>query len=122
MHEEIEAVKTKYHASQVSEKAVMNDLFKLRDRMLSMAAKYDKKKEHEIERKLANPRTYTGPADDYADPIKARKLRAKEEKAKRMQEWKGEESIELICEMFTMFLTTPTAMSSLRLEAASTPQ
>lgn len=120
MHEEIESVKTKLHAARVGEKSVLDDLFSLRDRMLKMAATYDKSKEFEIEKKLANPRTYTGPADDYADPVKARKLRAKELKAKGLQEWRGIESVEMICEMFTTFLTTPTALSALKLEV-STP-
>jgi len=45
---------------------------------------------------------------DYADPVKAKFLRMKEVRAKKMVNWKGEEDVELLTGMFMDFLTTPT--------------
>jgi hypothetical protein len=119
MHEEIETIKTKLHAAQVGEKAVLNDLFTLRDRVLKLASTYDKNKEFELKKMRDHPKTYGGPATAFADPQKGPELRAREAKARELQAWKGDESVEAICAMFTAFLTTPTAISALKLEAAT---
>ena len=119
MHEEIESIKTKLHAAQVGEKSVLNDLFTLRDRMLKLASTYDKNKEFELQKMREHPKTYSGPATAFADSEKGPALRAREAKARGLQEWCGDESVEAICAMFTAFLTTPTAISALKLEAAT---
>ena len=121
MHEEIESIRTKLHASQVNEKIVLNDLYQVRDRMLKIAAEYDTQKAAEIEKMVKKPKTYNGPALDFQDSAKAAKIRARENKAKQQLEWNGESDIELICTLFTNFLTTPTAKTQLEIEANKTP-
>ena len=69
-----------------------------------------------------HPKTYGGPATAFADPTKGPELRAREAKARELQAWKGDESVEAICAMFTAFLTTPTAISALKLEASTPPE
>lgn len=41
MHEEIEMLKTNMHSYKVGEAAAKNDLYKVRDRMMTMAKVYD---------------------------------------------------------------------------------
>lgn len=116
MHEEIESLKTKCHAAVVNEQAVLQDLFKVRDRMMALAKRYDDRKAEEFAKMRANPRTYNGPAKDYSDPNKADALRDHEKQMKAAGGWRGEEDIELICQMFMDFLTTPTAITAMNLE------
>ena len=75
MHEEIESLKTKCHAATVSEQAILQDLFKLRDKIMSLAKRYDERQAEEIEKMRRNPKTYNGPARDFSDPEKAASLR-----------------------------------------------
>ena len=80
--------------------------------MLNIAAKYDKYKNTEIQKSLTSPKTYTGPAESFMDPEKSRGERLKEIKARKNMNWKGKEDVELICDTFMNFLTTPTALNT----------
>lgn len=97
MHEEIEMLKTKCHAAKLSEQAVLQDLFKVRDRMMALAKRYDDRKAEEVEKMRKNPRTYSGPARDYADPSKAGAIREHEAVLRGASAWRGDEDVELIC-------------------------
>ena len=114
LHEEIESYKTAHHAAQVGEKAALNDLFTIRDKMLKLAQTYDANKEHELGL-MATKKMYRGPAAVFQDPEKTKEIRAREKEARKLQEWKGQESIEQIANMFVTFLTTPTAISAEKL-------
>lgn len=82
MHEELEGYKTKYYAAKISEKSTLDQLYEVRDRMLKVAAAYDKHKDAEYQKFLERPKTYTGLASDLQDPVKAKKIRKKELKAR----------------------------------------
>jgi hypothetical protein len=56
------------------------------------------------------PKTYMGPATAFKDPALSKKIRLIEEKAKKKLEWKGDEDIETLCKMFTLFLTAPSGL------------
>ena len=90
----------------------MNQLYDVRDRMLNIASKYDKFKQVEIDKSLAKPKTYTGPAQAFTDTEKSKVERKKELKARKNQQWQGREDIELICDTFMNFLTTPAALGT----------
>lgn len=90
----------------------MNQLYEVRDRMLNVAAKYDKYKQAEIDKSLAKPKTYKGPADVFTDPEKSKVERKRDLKARKTMAWKGREDVELICDTFMNFLTTPTALNT----------
>ena len=114
LHEETEKYKTAYHAAQVGEKAALNDLFTIRDKMLKLAQTYDANKEHELGL-MATKKMYRGPASVFGDPEKTKEIREREREARKLHEWKGEASIEEIANMFVTFLTTPTAISAQKL-------
>lgn len=113
MHEEIESLKTKCHAATVAEQAVLQDLYKLRDKIMSLAKRYDERQAEEIEKMRKAPRSYKGPALDYSDPEKANALRKHTKTIRGMTKWQGEQDIELISQMFMDFLTTPTAATAI---------
>lgn len=88
---------------------------------MGLARRHDERKAEEVEKMRKNPKTYSGPARDYADPSKAKALRDHEAVLRGAVVWRGEEDIELICQMFMDFLTTPTALTALSLEIATPP-
>lgn len=116
MHEEIESIKTRVITAELSEKAVQNQLYEVRERILTISNAYDSKKAEELAKMKAKPKTYAGPATEWADPEEARKVRQREFKAKKNSEWKGQADIEEICRMYMDFLTTPTFGTFLDLE------
>ena len=115
MHEEIESIKTRVIKAELSEKAVQNQLYEVRERILTISNAYDNKKAEELAKMKAKPRTYNGPAKNW-EGDEARKVRQREFNAKRNSEWKGQADIEGICKMYMDFLTTPTFGTFMDLE------
>ena len=107
MHEEIETIKTRVIKAELSEKAVQNQLYEVRERILAISKAYDDKKAEELGKMKAKPRTYNGPATRWGGE-EGKKMREREFKAKKNTEWRGQEDIEDICKMYMDFLTTPT--------------
>ena len=122
MHEEMEKLKTECHTAKLGEQAVLQDLYKLRDKIMSLAKRYDERQAQEIEKMRKNPKTYKGPANDYSDPEKANALRKHSAQIRGMTSWSGEQDIELICQMFMDFLTTPTAATAIEMEISTPPK
>jgi len=53
--------------------------------------------------KLKNrPKTYVGPALNLIDPEQSKKIRAIESKIKKKMQWKGDEELEELCNMFVV--------------------
>ena len=116
MHEEIESTKTRVIRAELSEKAVQNQLYEVRERILKISSAYDQKKAEELAKMKAKPKTYDGPATKWADKDEAKKVRKREFNAKKNSEWKGQEDIEGICRLYMDFLTTPTFGTFMDLE------
>ena len=112
IREELEGFKTKLYKSQIDERATLAQLYEVRDKMLDIAQKYDKYKQTEIDNFLKKPKTYNGPAQAFTDPELSKTERKITLKARKQQEWKGNEDVELICETFMNFLTTPSALAN----------
>ena len=113
MHAEIEGIKTKLIAAELSEQAVMSQLFEVRERIVTISNAYDRRKAAEM--KKLEKKMYDGPARKW-DEAELKKQRIRENKAKQSSEWKGQESIEDICRMYMDFLTTPTFGTFIELE------
>jgi transcriptional regulator of met regulon len=47
---------------------------------------------------------YNGHAKEFNDPIEGPKIRKREEAASKMNEWRGEPDVEMICTAFITFL------------------
>lgn len=67
------------------------------------------------------PRTYpeNGPARKLIDPEQSKAIRAVESRIKKKLEWKGDEELEELCNMFVVQLTAP---SGINLEASTPPK
>ena len=110
MHEEIEGIKTKYYAAQVSEKAILNKLFEFRLKIMDLFKQYEATKEAELQKMNEKPKFYNGPALAFRDTELSKKIRVIEKKARKMLEWNGDEDVETLCEMFTTYLTAPSGL------------
>ena len=69
----------------------------------------------------SRPKTYTGPAKEFADPEASKKITEREISASKMLDWQGEEDVEAICNTFIEYLwsgslTTLKALQSERLK------
>lgn len=102
MHEEVETVKTKLYAAQVAEKSVLNDLYTFREKILSLYLIYEQEKGKEMEKLKRKPKTYNGPARSLVDPEQSKVIRAIESRIKKKMEWKGDEELEELCNMFVV--------------------
>ena len=110
MHEEIESIKTKYYAAQIGERTVLNKLFEFREKIIGLFHLYEQTKESELKKMNEKPKTYNGPAIAFKDTELSKKIREVETKAKKKLAWKGDEDIETLCTMFTIFLTAPSGL------------
>jgi hypothetical protein len=86
---------------------------------MGLFKQYEKTKELELEKMNDRPKFYQGPALAFKDPELSKKIRMVEEKAKKKLQWKGDDDIETLCKMFTIFLTAP---SGLVMEDSTPPQ
>lgn len=111
MHEEVETVKTRLYAAQVAEKSVLNDLYDFREKILSLYLAYETTKGREMEKLKNRPKTYVGPALNLIDPEQSKKIRAIESKIKKKMQWKGDEELEELCNMFVVQLTAPSGIN-----------
>ena len=90
VHAEQEKIKTLLYKAQVSERAAINDLFRLRYKLLSLFIQYDEKKQAEIQKMNTRRMTYKGPAEKFNDPVEGKNLKLHEEKLRDAMEWKGD--------------------------------
>ena len=65
MHAEIEGIKTKLITAELSEQAVMSQLFEVRGRILTISNAYDRRKASEV--KKLEKKMYDGPARKWDD-------------------------------------------------------
>lgn len=77
-------------------------MYDFREKILSLYLAYETTKGREMEKLKNRPKTYVGPALNLIDPEQSKKIRAIESKIKKKMQWKGDEELEELCNMFVV--------------------
>lgn len=72
--------------------------------MLDAMDRYGHAKMEEIQKMQTYSRTYDGPATEFQDEQKSKKIRKRELQAQKELEWAGGEDVEMVCEYFIEYL------------------
>lgn len=118
MHMEIEQYKTQYFEAEVREKTLKNDLFSIRARMLDISERYSEIQKSEIVKMHLKPKSYNGPGNEFLDPEQLAKIKKREMKAMKEQEWDADNDIEAICNIYLEYLwsASTTTINELKAE------